>query len=668
MVIDISDNLFPNILEDLDTAWTKYENATRESSTVEKIQPFIEFIVQCLVVVFLLCVRAALAALIGFLNVVLWVIVVFSMAAPMILSGLYEATIDRQVLRAVEIDVSRSGDDTEPKEEGQKKHSKDPNKDKVKYHIHLLYAVLVGNLNLWEKSEEPPFYRKLMFWKKPKKLAPDEETPSNPKEAPSKQEDTPSRPQDTPSKTQDTSSKAQEIKGIAEGVPRREFKIPTDRVWTDVQNMIQDLQHKDSYSREKPRTATRLKTMLQCQASFGATVGAPVAFYLGSFLFSVFGNHEKLGASDVSLSLAFGEWWMTIPHVAIVSGCLLAGNNPNTLEAIVSGMHVDLPKHKSDSRVWASFYKSAYQPVWMWERGRNKRVWIEAVQYIERERVSRQALETKDQMPEVKKKVGWFKRYLTSAELETVPNVGHLGWTILIFTASILVVVPFVLAYVTSFYTPTIGLSCRTFTFVLYFVFQSLLTIMWAYDFNLEDNESHFFHYDGRQRPWIPFALTLVFFIGSSFTAIIGTFMQIVGVYRNCLCNLPMGFWGSRDYTFTVSTNSAEGIHYAGLYWLSTGIASICLLVVFCYFGWWYQRHWRHRFTKVVDDVLDVERVIKVKKPAKEEPTKETVNKGSSPPEKVPQSSISTTLLPAGGTMEDRDIIKPTNKELNNSA
>ena len=32
---------------------------------------------------------------------------------------------------------------------------------------------------------------------------------------------------------------------------------------------------------------------------------------------------------------------MTIPHIAIVGGCLLAGNNPNTLEAIVSGLRLN---------------------------------------------------------------------------------------------------------------------------------------------------------------------------------------------------------------------------------------------------------------------------------------------------------------------------------------
>jgi hypothetical protein len=197
-----------------------------------------------------------------------------------------------------------------------------------------------------------------------------------------------------------------------------------------------------------------------------------------------------------------------------------------------------------------------------------------------------------------------WRDHLTTPQLQEIPKVGSFQWIFLLLTASILIVIPFVLAYVTSFYTPTIGLSCRTFTFVLYFIFQSLLTMVWLYDFVVNDHE-------GANKSIFVYFLAWLFFGGSCFTAIIGTFMQIVGVYRNCLCNIPMGYWGSRDFHFAVSTNTADGIYYAGLYWLSTGIASIGLLIIFCYFGWWYQRHWRSRFDDVVDNILDVKPVIK---------------------------------------------------------
>jgi hypothetical protein len=46
-----------------------------------------------------------------------------------------------------------------------------------------------------------------------------------------------------------------------------------------------------------------------------------------------------------------------------------------------------------------------------------------------------------------------------------------------------LMVLPFVLAFITSYYTPTIGLACRSLTFLLYFVFQVWLGMIWLFDF-----------------------------------------------------------------------------------------------------------------------------------------------------------------------------------------
>ena len=57
-------------------------------------------------------------------------------------------------------------------------------------------------------------------------------------------------------------------------------------------------------------TDTRLKGMLDYQASFGAAVGAPVVFFVGSFLFGVISNLTAVGDNDTSHALAFGMWWM----------------------------------------------------------------------------------------------------------------------------------------------------------------------------------------------------------------------------------------------------------------------------------------------------------------------------------------------------------------------
>ena len=84
------------------------------------------------------------------------------------------------------------------------------------------------------------------------------------------------------------------------------------------------------------------------------------------------GFPSKTHTADLQ-AVAFGMWWMTIPHIAIISGLLLAGNNPNTLEGIVGKKTPNPPRRK-----WCILelvYESRYRPAWIWHRGRNKRIW-----------------------------------------------------------------------------------------------------------------------------------------------------------------------------------------------------------------------------------------------------------------------------------------------------
>lgn len=75
--------------------------------------------------------------------------------------------------------------------------------------------------------------------------------------------------------------------------------------------------------------------MLDCQYPFGAAVGAPILLYIGSLIYSLATLHNAEGDHDTARALAFGIWWMNIVHVAAISACLPASNNPSTAAAIV---------------------------------------------------------------------------------------------------------------------------------------------------------------------------------------------------------------------------------------------------------------------------------------------------------------------------------------------
>jgi len=362
--------------------------------------------------------------------------------------------------------------------------------------------------------------------------------------------------------------------------------VPT--VWNDVK----ELTTPESDSRMdgqgdahfKSVTNARLKAMLASQTSFGVAVGAPIVFFVGSFLFSVISNFGTLGDNDTSHALAFGEWWMIIPHVTIVSGCLLAGNNPNTLQSIVFSLKGPWPNEPIQNttrlvKFGQPYYRSVYRPVNMWQRGLSKRMWI----------------------------ANLTKTYDLKTEPEDNYREAHITFrdlVALVFITLVLIVFPFVLAFLTSYFTPTVGMSCRTFTFLIYFISQFILSAVWMFDFFENHKKKMDVKTEVRKSPVLLRLFLALGLLGSVFTAVVGTFLQILGVYRNCLCTLPISAWRSRNFSVVVSSNSADDIKYASKFWVPTGVASIVLMIVVCYFGWWYQRYWSTQFKSAIDKLL----------------------------------------------------------------
>ncbi|KAI5837486.1 hypothetical protein DFP73DRAFT_619650 [Morchella snyderi] len=109
----------------------------------------------------------------------------------------------------------------------------------------------------------------------------------------------------------------------------------------------------------------RLHSLLESQGSFGAIVGSPVIFYVGSFIYALIDALKNLGDNDTSHAIALGIWYSVFVIVAIVCGCLLGCNNPAALEGIVSKNAP--PKTRGDSV--SEVFLSRYKPVSIWDRG-----------------------------------------------------------------------------------------------------------------------------------------------------------------------------------------------------------------------------------------------------------------------------------------------------------
>lgn len=244
--------------------------------------------------------------------------------------------------------------------------------------------------------------------------------------------------------------------------------------------------NRDHFEQEKPysrnakilrqifKTQTRLRTMLNCQYSFGSMVGAPVLFFLGGFVFALLQSLEDLGDEDTALALAFGQWYMTIPHIAIISGLLLAGNNPNILEGVFATQRQKVePPKRILGLEFGLAYPSCYKVAWQWHRGPNKKRWIETL------------ISTYDSEPSGTEglRSGYYEinhEDMRTLREKTTPS--PLDWFLLLSMCSLLLGLPFVLAFLTAFYTPEIGVSCRSFTFLIYTSaeFGQILLWLWA--------------------------------------------------------------------------------------------------------------------------------------------------------------------------------------------
>lgn len=145
------------------------------------------------------------------------------------------------------------------------------------------------------------------------------------------------------------------------------------------------------------------------------------------------------------------------------------------------------------------------------------------------------------------------------------------SWAVISLTL-LLMGVPFVLAFLTAFYTPQMGFSCRSLTFTVYVITQISQMFLWMWAFAGPPQEETvvsflrkggILHRKGLFTPteaqtlWpreIVFSvksawailwdsLATVFGLGGVFTAIGGTMMQLMVVFRSGKCDINAQWW-----------------------------------------------------------------------------------------------------------------------------
>jgi hypothetical protein len=198
----------------------------------------------------------------------------------------------------------------------------------------------------------------------------------------------------------------------------------------------------------------------------------------------------------------------------------------------------------------------------------------------------------------------------------------------------LLIGIPFVLAFLTGYYTPLVGLSCRSLTFSVYSVAQLCQIFLWIWAYigvPAKGDNLTFFREGGwldRQGFYKPtevkslwktktffsfpflwaiiwYNLAAVFGLGGVITTIGGTMMQLMGVYNSDKCDIN-AIWWTRPHgnlTVIISSNYSQEIQDANTYWKACAVTATVFLGTVTFGGWWYQRRLRGLFRELVSNI-----------------------------------------------------------------
>ncbi|KAK0620509.1 hypothetical protein B0T14DRAFT_567252 [Immersiella caudata] len=423
--------------------------------------------------------------------------------------------------------------------------------------------------------------------------------------------------------------------------------ISTERqgAYPEIMRVVRGLEHEDQ---NRPDNVIQVKSKLlalcSSQNSFGSAVGAPVVFFVGAFIYNMVDIQARLGDNDTAHALAFGMWWMTIPFLAIISCLLLASNNPSSLHGILaSPMRASSTWKIFQWKIFEGAYGGPYEPVDLWDRGPSKMYWLEKTleQYEAIENFGAPApgypLHTlqpganhgqphanhpyQQHGPHLQQPHPGFFPSASQISESSLANSrrGQLGrlkrrmkpnaqsWCLIFFAAATPLFTAMTLAFITSYTTPRVGLACRSLTHLCYFVTQLVQMAIWMlWDRVAIDDERIPETRMYRAKRVLCVVLKLLFGSIAAFVSIGGTLMQLMGVYRNCLCKIPVQYWFQTDHPdayVDLGQNSALSIENAQLFWVRTAGAATGILCATCALAWWFQRHLRDRYKDLVQKV-----------------------------------------------------------------
>jgi hypothetical protein len=297
----------------------------------------------------------------------------------------------------------------------------------------------------------------------------------------------------------------------------------------------------------------KLHQLLNRQGLYGIQVGAPVVFYLGAYAYALFDASSRLGDNDTAHAIAFGIWYGVIVLTATACCAVLGMSSSATLESVFGGRSNGSQRH------------ATYETVWLWNRGRCVRSWSD-------NRIAPAQAPINESIRHILK--GRANR-LSAAALSIV---------------TIAIVCSF--AITISYYTPTLGFGCRATTVMCYGGCQVILIPCWIY------------YNEDEQNPWVRwsvYSLGMICWVFSMFISIGGSVMQLLGVYRNCICKAGLKYWLNTAGVMVELAVDTQDHRDSGYLWFRVGVAALAFIGGFSFLGWGYHMRMKAKLMEQIN-------------------------------------------------------------------
>lgn len=167
------------------------------------------------------------------------------------------------------------------------------------------------------------------------------------------------------------------------------------------------------------------------------------------------------------------------------------------------------------------------------------------------------------------------------------------GWFFKIFIPTMsLIVLPPATGGVVAYFTPPRGLGCRSLSFIVYAGCQIIVTLIALISNAVDDGEEDRSKDSRAKRLFTGrhfIALSVVFWFFSLLAAVGGATMQVIGVYRNCVCYAGAVNWHAllRINPSVNLASDTQAQRDSSGYWIYMGITATAFMAVNCYVGWW---------------------------------------------------------------------------------